>query len=227
MSIAVILAIAGVVLVGLGILGGGVTGQFGFPRLARSERISSLIGGLLFLLAAYVLDRPLTPQQAEIPSVAATSTMVSETPSVVDTTQLPTSMLNQTSEPTRTSITAATQSIVTGETNTAQAGIGCNTMEEVKPHHEPQYGIVWVLEPYAENRIIEVWSNHHSNNLSIHLYFLPAGKRAEFMSGGGVEYRDRINCDFAAAEYERKKNNPRPPIDDAQYQAYITAGKIP
>jgi hypothetical protein len=98
MSIPVVLAIAGVILVALGIVGGGITGQFGFPSLPPRDRVLACVGGLLFLVAAYFLDQPRTSPQPEPPVVNVPSTIPLETPVIAEATQAPTQIRNTTPE---------------------------------------------------------------------------------------------------------------------------------
>jgi hypothetical protein len=63
-TVSVVLAIAGAVLVILGIVGGGISGQIGLPKkLSSFERTFAILGGLLLLIAAYFLDQPFGSQQ--------------------------------------------------------------------------------------------------------------------------------------------------------------------
>jgi hypothetical protein len=242
----VILALLGVAFIGIALIGEVPFIRFTGPISSRRSFAIGVFGmtllassfGMTFILAASTAPQPdFTPTEVAVsntttPGPDATLVVEEPTRTPQSTPTLPTATeralpTDEAVSPTNETAPAALSDPTIPSRTTVNASTACNTMEEMRPHHNPQYGVPWVLEPYSEDRIIEVWSNHHLNNLDVHLYFLPAGERAECLSGGGVEYRDRPGCDFAAGEYERKKNNPHPSINDEQYQQYIADGSIP
>lgn len=81
MSLSAIIGVGGVVLIVLGIVGGGFTGQLGLPRLlTQRERILSLIGGAFLIVLAYSLDPSRnTPPATSPPTIVAEITPIPST----------------------------------------------------------------------------------------------------------------------------------------------------
>jgi hypothetical protein len=123
-TVSVVLAIAGVVLVILGIVGGGISGQIGLPKkLSSFERTFAILGGLLLLIAAYFLDQPSDSQQ----TATTTSTPMVQT----DVRTTPSGGPDQIEEPERAPLTIATQIAPTAstETNSQRVVSNCPTYQ--------------------------------------------------------------------------------------------------